>query len=172
MLKTSRIYFVFSINIFWISSLFKSFYSFFILVNGPQALYVNPGCLKCISGVNLSLANKNLFTISFILYLYKLLLIRRILLKDELGTNCKPLASCPLINVKFLPLETAQLCLYSENIWCNIFFAYKLFNLFWNMFNSKAIKICHIITIHIQSYPMTLLTHTHQDLLHLSHLLF
>ena len=34
-------------------------------VNGPQALYVNPGCLKCISCLNLSPANKNLCAISF-----------------------------------------------------------------------------------------------------------
>ena len=31
-------------------------------VNGPKALYVNPGCVKCISGINLSPANKSLFT--------------------------------------------------------------------------------------------------------------
>ena len=37
-------------------------------VDDPQALYVNPDCLKCISGINLSPANKNLLTISFILY--------------------------------------------------------------------------------------------------------
>ena len=37
------------------------FYSFFILVNDPQTLYVNPGCLKCISGINLSAVNTNLF---------------------------------------------------------------------------------------------------------------
>ena len=42
-------------------------YLFF--VNDPQALYVNPGCLKCISGINLSSAYKNLLNISFILYL-------------------------------------------------------------------------------------------------------
>ena len=30
------------------------------LVNVPQALYVNPGCLKCISGINLYPVNKNL----------------------------------------------------------------------------------------------------------------
>ena len=35
----------------------------------PQALYVNPGYLECISGINLSPANKNLLTISFILHL-------------------------------------------------------------------------------------------------------
>ena len=33
-----------------------------------KRLYVNPGCFKCISGINLSPANKNLFTILFILY--------------------------------------------------------------------------------------------------------
>ena len=47
--------------------------SFYVLslffVNGSQALYVNPGCLKFISGINLSPANKNLFTMSFNLYL-------------------------------------------------------------------------------------------------------
>ena len=37
-------------------------------VNGPQALYINPGCLKCTTGINLSPANKNLLTISVILY--------------------------------------------------------------------------------------------------------
>ena len=38
------------------------FFKFFILplflVNGPEALYVNPGCLKCISGMNISPAEK------------------------------------------------------------------------------------------------------------------
>ena len=37
-------------------------------INGPQALYVNPSCLKGISGINLSPANQKLFTTSFILY--------------------------------------------------------------------------------------------------------
>ena len=37
-------------------------------MNGPQALYLNLGCLKCISGINLSPANKNLFINGFILY--------------------------------------------------------------------------------------------------------
>ena len=41
------------------------------------------------------------------------------------------------------------------------FVSYKLFNFFWNLFSSKAIKIycivrcSSIITIHIQSYPMS-----------------
>ena len=39
------------------------------LVNGPQEIYVNLGCLKCISGMNLSPANKRFFIILFILYL-------------------------------------------------------------------------------------------------------
>ena len=37
-------------------------------MNGSQTLDENPGCLKCISGINLSSADKNLFTIAFILY--------------------------------------------------------------------------------------------------------
>ena len=36
--------------------------------NDSQALYVNAGGLKCIAGINLCPANKNLFTILFILY--------------------------------------------------------------------------------------------------------
>ena len=36
----------------------------------------------------------------------------------------------------------------------DISIAYECFNLYWNVFNSKTIKICYIITIHIQSYPM------------------
>ena len=46
--------------IFFILSLF--------LVNDSQALYVNPGCLKCISGINLLSASKSLFTIECISY--------------------------------------------------------------------------------------------------------
>ena len=41
----------------------------FFFVNGPEEFYVNPGCLKCISGTNLSPANKNLLIVSFIFYL-------------------------------------------------------------------------------------------------------
>ena len=37
-----------------------------VLVNGPQALLLNPGRLKCISGTHLSLANKNLLIVFFI----------------------------------------------------------------------------------------------------------
>ena len=38
------------------------------LVNGSHALYVNPGCFKCISAMNLSPANKNFVIILLILY--------------------------------------------------------------------------------------------------------
>ena len=37
-------------------------------MNGTQALYGNPSYFKWISGINLSPANKRLFTISFGLY--------------------------------------------------------------------------------------------------------
>ena len=47
--------------------MFKQMY----LVNA-QALYGKPGYLKCIVGMNISSANKNLFTISLILYLQKI----------------------------------------------------------------------------------------------------
>ena len=37
-------------------------------MNGTQTRYVNPGCLKWISGINISPSNKNLITISLILH--------------------------------------------------------------------------------------------------------
>ena len=46
----------------------NSFILSLLLVNGPQTLCVNPGCFKCISSINLSPSNKNLFTIEFNLY--------------------------------------------------------------------------------------------------------
>ena len=61
---------------FWILS--------FFFVNGPQALYVNQGCLKCISGINLSPVYKNLLTISFILYLVLTWLTNTIKTKEDL----------------------------------------------------------------------------------------
>ena len=41
----------------------KKFVSILFLVNGPRALQVNLSCLKCISEMNLSPANKILFII-------------------------------------------------------------------------------------------------------------
>ena len=40
-------------------------------MNGPQGIHVNPDCFKCISDISLSLANKNMFAISFTLYFCK-----------------------------------------------------------------------------------------------------
>ena len=67
-MKTSLIYFVL-INISWISCFFKTLYSFFVFLKDPQALYLNPSCLKCISVINLYPANKKLLTVLFILHL-------------------------------------------------------------------------------------------------------
>ena len=69
MLKTSSVWFVL-INVLWISSCFKFFILSLFFVNGPWAVKVNPGCLKSISGINLSPANKNLLTISLFYILY------------------------------------------------------------------------------------------------------
>ena len=41
------------------------------LVNGLQALEVNPGCLRCNSGTNLSPVNNNLLIMLFILIFLK-----------------------------------------------------------------------------------------------------
>ena len=93
---------------FFIRSLF--------FLNGPQALYANLGCLKCISGINLSPTNKKLQTISFILYLLLTCWIplnRRRPNKGILFNNVfipkllnNPLASYSLTNFDFLLSHT------------------------------------------------------------------
>ena len=100
------------------SCFFKFLYSFFVFVNGPQALYVNPGCLKFIWGINVSLGNKNLLTISFILYLVLTCLIlpkqrgpaEGIWLKGFFIPKVlnNQLASCCLINLDFLLPHTTE----------------------------------------------------------------
>ena len=37
------------------------------------------------------------------------------------------------------------------NIFCDIFVADEFFNFFWNIFNPKAIQMCCIINIQVQS---------------------
>ena len=46
-----------SLNIYILSLFF---------LNGPEVLFVNPGCLKCISGMNLTSVNKKLFIDSYL----------------------------------------------------------------------------------------------------------
>ena len=48
-----------------------------------------------------------------------------------------------------------NICLYPINIYCSIFVSYELFSSFRNVFNSKAIKLCYIIIIHLEIYPMS-----------------
>ena len=60
------------------------------------------------------------------------------------------------------------------NICCNISVAYKSFNFFQNMFNSKTIKNilhCYMVS-HTKLSNALLLIYTYQDLLHTSHPLF
>ena len=78
---------------------------------GSHALYVNRGCLKCILGMNLPPANKNLFIILFILYPQNKI-------EPNMGTSLKgilnakllnnPLDSCSLIDPRFIQLPTGQ----------------------------------------------------------------
>ena len=50
-----------SLNLnFWILCL--------LFINGPQALYVNSDCFKCVSGINLSPANNNLLFLFYLFY--------------------------------------------------------------------------------------------------------
>ena len=97
-------------------------------MNGPQALFVNPGCFKCIAGTNLSPANKSLFTIAFILYFWnKVLIIGKSL---RIGTFVPvnllntPLDSCSLINFDFLLSHPAH---YDKKCYSSVFSLYN----FW-----------------------------------------
>ena len=76
-------------------------------INGRQALYVNPDIVKCISVINLSTANKNVFAISFILLSSnKIGPTKLILLKDVFIPRLLnyPVASCSSINVGFFTI--------------------------------------------------------------------
>ena len=81
-------------------------------MNGPQALYVIPGCFKCISGTKLSHANKSLFTIALILHFQNKLFAMGKSVKIGIFIPIKlpndALAFCPLINFDFLLLHIAH----------------------------------------------------------------
>ena len=47
------------------------------------------------------------------------------------------------------------ICLYSKKICCNRSSIDELFDFFWNVFDSKTVKISYYITIWIQSNPMS-----------------
>ena len=60
------------------------------------------------------------------------------------------------------------ICLYSQNINCNIFITYELFNLFWNMLISEAIEnMSHYNHSYTKLSNNFLLIHSHEDLLHM-----
>lgn len=110
MLKTGLVQFIL-VDISGILCFFEFFYHFFIFVNGLQALYVNPNCLKGISGMNLSSSNKNLFLMLFIFIHFKQISPNNgILLKEVLIPNWlkNPLTSCSLINFYFLLLHAER----------------------------------------------------------------
>ena len=67
------------------------------------------GCLKCILCMNLSSANKKLFTISFDLYLEKIVPNNGSFFKGKLSpNNNNPLASSSLRNLGFLLPHTVH----------------------------------------------------------------
>ena len=54
-----------------------------IAVNSPKALYVNPGCLKCILGINISCKQKRIYFIHLITLLIILTLSKIILIVSK-----------------------------------------------------------------------------------------
>ena len=95
----------------WISCCFKLLHLLFVFSLWFTALSENLGCLKCISGMNLSHANKTLLTISFILCLQnkrrptKVILLKFVCIPKLLSN---PLASCSLRSLDFIALHSAH----------------------------------------------------------------
>ena len=86
--------------------------NFFILslflVKGAQALYVNPGCIKCISGINLSLLIKVVYYCIHFIVLKQVFKLLRIGTFIPVNLLNNPLASCSLINFGFWLSHTAH----------------------------------------------------------------
>ena len=193
MLKTSLIKFIF-VNIACISCFFKFLNSFFVFSkwNGPQALYINPGCFKCISGINLSPANKNLLSISLIfICCLQIVCFRhvRIQVSIHIQWNCiqnkispnigtllnsvlilkllsSPFASWFLINLDFLLPHIAHF----DHI---IALPLLLLEIFWSMFSASFLhfKWFHFYTFHLQLVSVRhVLTYLHVLLIILLHL--
>ena len=60
-----------------------------------------------------------------------------------------------LCNLTKVSTHYRVVCLYSINICCDIFVPSEFFIFFRNIFDSEAINLICIITIHIQSYPLS-----------------
>ena len=77
--------------------------------------------------------------------------VSKLLGENKLGKSVKLLPiHIKTINPmqKYLNIWNYML-VFSTNICCDIFVTYKFINFFWNVFNSKAIKICYVINIYI-----------------------
>ena len=124
MLKTSLIKTIF-VNKICISCLRKIFNSFFVFCEWITSTISKTRCFKCISGINLSPANKNLSTISFILYTQNKTFIKGILLNGVLIPKLlnNPFVSCSFTNLDFLiPQSTHFDCIINL-----LFFVLKIF---------------------------------------------
>ena len=87
---------------------------------------------------------------------YIIILFKNIWCKN-IGKVCQSLGGKHKINKCNTKIYTHYwiICLYFKNICYNYRFINKYFDLFWNMFNSKTIKISNIIIQCIQSNPMS-----------------
>ena len=113
-------------------------------------MYVNPGCLKCISSLNLSLAKKELFVVSFILYLQNIKgTTKWIWFKSAVISKLhnNPLASCSCANLDFLLPQKAVWCSH----YSSVFYLYS----FWvfTLSNSSTLQTirqhCFIIELNL-----------------------
>ena len=74
---------------------------------------------------------------------------------DVISINIIATVSDHLPQFVIVPDVFANPSLYSINYCSNYFVAYDFLNFLGSMFNSKTIKVCYIITIYMQNYPMT-----------------
>ena len=103
------IYYIY-IYIYIFFPIFSIFCIFLLLfANGPQAQYLNPGCLRCISGMNLSPANKILL-ITALIFQQKISANNGTLCKGDLIPNRlnNPPASSSIMSLYFLLLHTVD----------------------------------------------------------------
>ena len=89
---------------------------------------------------------------------YYLIIFLEIAWRKKINKICEPFINQQKVNESNTKLSTHywMICLHS----INFFFATFLFPInvlisFWDLLNTKTIKICHIITIPINSYPVS-----------------
>ena len=97
-------------------------------------------CFKCISGINLSLASKSLFTISFNVTVKRKYLTQHLTVFLIPKLLNKPFASCFFTNLDFLIRQTGRFDCIISVIFCSNHFCVNIFSIFFTL---------HSINLHL-----------------------